>query len=165
MAGEQELAFCVTDPKLLRAEHSLQIIYGGDERTRTKLLEKLDPKKLVQLPADQRKALGIPELEGLRIESADAGGTIRGRAKLSEGSVRLAAKGTGAKLKPLGSAVKLAADGSFAVEAGPLPEGTTHVVALLLTGDPKQDVNVATLDLNALPKDVEVLDRKDVGGR
>jgi hypothetical protein len=39
------------------------------------------------------------------------------------------------------------------------------VVALLLTGDPKQDVNVTTLDLNALPKDVEVLDRKDVGGR
>ena len=162
-AGEQELAFCVVDPKLLRAERSLELIYGRDERTRTKIAEKLDPKKLVQLPQDQRTALGIPELEGLRLATADAGGRISGRAKLSEGAVRLAARLGGEKLAPLGGAVALGKDGEFSVEAGPLPAGTTQVIALLLTGDGKQDL--AKLDLTALPKEVEVLDRKAVAGR
>lgn len=49
--GESEaLLFCVTDPALLRSERTMTLIYGEDERTRTQLLERLDPETLVRFP-------------------------------------------------------------------------------------------------------------------
>ena len=161
VAGEQEIAYDVVDPTLLRAERTLQMIYGGDERTRTKLLERLDPEKLVKLPEDQRKELGIADLEGVQLQGVDAAGRVSGRGRLSpsSGTVRLAARGEKGGLTLLAAKVALGADGSFAVDAGRLPAGTTHVVALLFTAD----VALAGAEAGKLPKGIELLDSKPVG--
>jgi len=158
------LAFIVVDPTLLRAERELTVIYGTDERTRTKLLERMDPEKLVRLPAAERAALKMPELEGVTLAAPAADGRIAGQGRLDGGRLVLAARLDDGKLVPLARDVKLDAQGRFAVEAGALPAKATHVVALRLAeaGEP-----AAPLELAALPKGVELLDSKPIrrGGR
>ena len=167
LADGQELVFEVIDPNLLRAERELQVIYGRDERTRTKLLERLDPEKLVKLPEPQRKDSGIPELEGLTLRSVDVSGRISGVARITSGedakdlNLRLAARLESGRLQLLDGTVKLpvGGQGAFTADVGSLPAGTTHVVALRVTGD----AALAGADLAALPKGVELLDSKPVG--
>lgn len=159
VVGEQSLAYNVFDPTLFRSEHVLQVIYGNDERTRTKLLERMDPERLVRLPDDQRKALGMPELEGVTLTQVDAAGRIAGRGRVSGGAVRLAARTKDGMVALLAKTVAMAPDGSFAVDAGPLPKETTHVYALLVPAG----VEFTTADATKLPKGVELLDAKPVG--
>ena len=161
LPAEQELVFNVVDPTLLRSEHMLQVIYGRDERTRTKLLERLDPEKLVKLPAAERRALGLPELEGLTLDSVARSGQVRGHARLSSGTVRLAARLGNGTLQLLDTPVTIGAGGTFSVEAGALPAAATHLVALLVTDEAK----LGALDLSKLPKGVELLDSKPIGSK
>lgn len=160
--GVEELVYQVVDPKLLRAEHNLQLIYGKDERTRTKLLERLDPEKLVKLPDAERQALALPDLEGVTLTAVGADGKIAGRGRVSEGTIRLAARLDSGTLQLLKGDVKLDAQGNFAVDVGPLPKGTGFV-GLLLFVAPNVTLDVA--DFGTLPKGVELLDAKPVGTR
>jgi hypothetical protein len=157
--GREALVFLCVEPKLLRAERSLQVIYGNDERTRTRLIERLDPETLIRLPQAQRAELGIPELEGVTIETALADGAIAGRGRVSGGELRLAARLKNGRLEPLRAAVALDGHGRFAAQAGALPEGTTHVALLLVTGDGE----LRGASLHELPDGVELLDSKPVG--
>ena len=145
----------ISHPAILRAERVVQLIYGTDERTRTRLLARLDPEKLERLPEAERRALGIPELEFLVLEP-QAGGRVRGRAHLDSGRVRLAARRGDGKLELCSAAVPLAADGTFEVPIESLPTGTTHLFALL----EKEQPLPAVLDQEHLPEGVEVLDAK-----
>lgn len=157
--GETEsLRFCVTDPTLLRAERELTVIYGEDERTRTRLLERLDPEKLVRLPAAERAALALPELEGLTLQTVTAAGKVTGIGHVSGGKVTLAARLDDGRLAPLPVTVAFDADGKFSLDVGALPERATHLVALLLAGGELR----AGVELANLPKGVELLDSKPI---
>jgi hypothetical protein len=157
--GSSALAYSFFDPKLLRGEHVLQVIYGKDERTRTKLLERLDPERLVRLPEAQRRELGMPELEGLTLKAVGADGHVEGAGRLGEGEIRIAARlGSGA-FRAMPGTVKLGAEGRFALDAGAWPKGTTHAAALLVPAG----VDLGSGELAALPKRVELLDMKPLG--
>ena len=153
------LAFWVVDPTLLRAERELTVIYGTDERTRTKLLERMDPEKLVRLPAEERAALKMPELEGVTLQEPGADGRIAGQGRLVGGRLFVAARLEDGKLVPLARDVKLDAEGRFTVAAGALPAKATHVVALRL---PEGGEIAAPVELAALPKGIELLDSKPI---
>lgn len=159
--GVQALAYAVFDPTLLRSEHVLQVIYGTDERTRTRMLERLDPEKLIRLPDAERKGLAFPELEGVTLEGVAADGRVTGRGRLAAGEARLAARFGNGQFRVLATPpIAFAADGAFAVDAGELPKETTHVAALYFakgTTPPSGGL------LAALPKGVELLDMKPLG--
>jgi hypothetical protein len=157
--GVEELVFQVVDPKLLRSEHNLQLIYGKDERTRTKLLERLDPEKLTRLPDSERRTLAIPDLEGVTLLAVGTDGKVAGRGHVSEGTIRLVARLANGSLQLLKGDVALDPQGRFAVDAGPLPNGTAQVGALLFLQNAALDV----ADFTTLPKGVELLDAKPVG--
>ena len=158
--GANALSYVLLDPALLRSEHVMQVIYGKDERTRTRMLERLDPEKLIRLPDSERQGLAFPELEGVTLQSVAADGRVAGRGRLASGEARLAARTADGRFRVLATPVKLAADGSFAVEAGELGKETTHVAALWAapgTALPAEGL------LSALPKGVELLDLKPLG--
>ncbi len=158
--GANALSYAFFDSTLLRSEHVLQVIYGKDERTRTKLLERLDPEKLIRLPDAERKGLAFPELEGVTLEGVAADGRVTGRGRLAAGEARLAARFGNGRFRVLATPIAFAADGAFAVDAGDLPKETTHVAALYFakgTTPPAEGV------LAALPKGVELLDMKPLG--
>ncbi len=157
-ADGDALLFCVTDPALLRAERDLTVIYGTDERTRTRLIERLDPERLVKLPAAERLAAGLPELEGVTLTAVGADGRVTGQGRIDGGRIALAARLDDGKLQPLVKEITLDATGKFAVAVGPLPARATHVVALLVRGE----MPAAGVELAALPKEVEVLDSKPI---
>ena len=153
------LVYSFFDPALLRSEHVLQVIYGTDERTRTKLLERLDPERLVKLPEAQRRALGFPELEGFVVTTAGLSGHVEGSGRLESGTIRVAARGETGSFRAMAAGVKLGADGRFAVDVGAWPKGTTHVAMLLVPAG----VQLAEGELANLPKGVELLDKKPLG--
>lgn len=157
--GSNALAYAFFDPTLLRSEHVLQVIYGNDERTRTRLLERFDPERLVRLPDAARKGLAFPELEGVTLQSVAADGKVAGRGRLASGEARLAARLSDGKFRVLAAPVKFGSDGSFAVDAGTLPKETTHVAALYF---PKGTAAAEGL-LATLPPHVELLDMKPLG--
>ncbi|MBL8842754.1 MAG: hypothetical protein JNL90_14640 [Planctomycetes bacterium] len=165
-ADGESLLFCVTDPALLRAERDLTVIYGTDERTRTRLIERLDPERLVKLPAAERAASGLPELEGVTLTAVGADGRIAGRGRLAAGRIALVVRLDDGKLVPLATEVALDAQGRFAVAAGPLPARASHVAALLLTGERAAAAagaaTLAGVELAALPKGIELLDSKAI---
>jgi len=161
LAGEQELAFIVVEPRLLRAEHALEVIYGRDERTRTRLFEPLDPEKLVKLPEAQRKALGIPDLEGVTITRAGRDGLVEGRGRLDGGRIQLALRLTDDSLKVVLGPVKLGADGAFSTRV----VGVTDEVRQIWVLHAAPEVSLDPGPLRELPKGVEVLDRKPVAAK
>jgi hypothetical protein len=158
---EEELLFNVVDPVLLRAERALEVIYGRDERTRTKLLEPLDPEKLVRLPEDQRRALGLPELEGVTITLADRSGVVAGRGRLEPRRFQLALGLGDGSFKVVLEPVVLGPDGTFTTRVVGITSEVTHVYALL--AGPGVPLPPGTM--RGLPKGVEILDRKPVGTR
>ncbi len=159
--GESEaLLFCVTDPALLRSERSLTLIYGEDERTRTQLLERLDPETLVRLPEADRRELSLPELEGFTLKSVRADGRIGGSGRLVDGLVLLASGFEDGRLQALADALALDKEGRLAKELGVLPERATHVVALRVApGAPGLPPGTR---LTGLPKGFELLDSKPI---
>jgi hypothetical protein len=162
--GESEaLLFCVTDPALLRSERTMTLIYGEDERTRTQLLERLDPESLVRLPDGERRDLALPELEHFTLRTVRADGRIGGSGALAAGRVLLAARFEDGRLQALLVPQALDRDGRLAVELGALPERATRVVALLVGSE--AFVLPADLRLTGLPKDVELLDSKPIARR
>ena len=166
MGDEEALVFHCFDPKLLRAEHRLEVIYGRDERTRTALLERLDPERLTPLPAPTRKALGMPTLESGTIATALPTGRVAGSATVSEGTLRLALRTDAGRLVLADVAPTLGTDGRFTAELGALSAGTTHVALLLFTRAASVKLGDATL--SSLPAGVELLDAKPIavrGGR
>jgi hypothetical protein len=157
--GANALSFAFFDPTLLRSEHVMQVIYNTDERTRTKMFERLDPEKLIRLPDAERKGLAFPELEGVTLQTVAAAGHVAGRGRLASGEARLAARLANGQYRVLAVPVKFAADGTFAVDVGPLPKETTHVAALYFAKGTTPVEGV----LAALPKGVELLDMKPLG--
>jgi len=159
--GFATLSYAFFDPALLRSEHVMQVIYNTDERTRTKMLERLDPEKLIRLPDAERKGLAFPELEGVTLEGVAAGGRVTGHGRLAAGEARLAARLGNGQFRVLATPpIAFAADGAFAVDAGELPKETTHVAALYIA---KGTTAPAGGMLAALPKGVELLDMKPLG--
>jgi hypothetical protein len=154
------LVYSFFDPALLRSEHVLQVIYGKDERTRTKLLERLDPEKLVRLPDAQRQALGMPELESFTLKTVTADGHVEGDWRLvGNFTVTIAARLESGTLHVMTGTEKLEEMHRFTADVGPFPKGTTHVVALLVPAG----VPLVRGDLSALPKGIELLDSKPIG--
>jgi hypothetical protein len=154
------LVFSFFDPALLRSEHVLQVIYGKDERTRTKLLERLDPEKLVRLPDAQRQALGMPELESFTLKTVTADGHVEADWRL-HGSVNvvIAARLESGALHVMAGTSKLEeSTHRYVVDVGAFPNGTTYAVALLQP----EGVRLSG-DLADLPKGVELLDSKPIG--
>src|SRR5262245_36775800 len=155
------LVYSFFDPALLRSEHAMQVIYGKDERTRTKLLERLDPERLVRLPEDQRRALGMPELESFTLKSVAADGHVAGDWRLAGNvTVAIAARLESGALRVMPGTAKLEELHRFTADVGPFPKGTTHVVALR-----EPEGVVLRGDLSELPKGVELLDSKPIGTR
>lgn len=155
------LVYSFFDPALLRSEHALQVIYGKDERTRTKLLERLDPERLVRLPDEQRRALGMPELESFTLKTVTADGHVEGDWRLNGPvTVAIAARLESGALHVMPGTPKLDDARRYTVDVGPFPKGTTHAVAL------RQPEGVALKgDLAELPKGIELLDSKPIGTR
>lgn len=153
------LVFSFFDPALLRSEHQLQVIYGKDERTRTKLLERLDPEKLVRLPDAQRQALGMPELESFTLKTVTADGHVEGDWRLNGPvTVAIAARLESGALRVMPGTAKLEELHRFIADVGAFPKGTTYAVAL------RQPEGVRLSgDLAELPKGVELLDSKPIG--
>ena len=152
------LVYSFFDPSLLRSEHALQVIYGKDERTRTKLLERLDPERLVRLPDAQRRALGMPELESFTLKTVTADGHVEGDDRLlGNVSIAIAARLESGALRVLAGAQKIDAH-RFSADVGPFPKGTTFVVALRVP----EGASVKG-DLADLPKGIELLDSKPIG--
>ena len=153
------LVYSFFDPSLLRAEHGLQVIYGKDERTRTKLIERLDPERLVRLPEAQRRALGMPELESFTLKAVTAEGHVEGDDRLT-GNVTsaLAARLESGVLRVMAGAQKIDDAHRFTADVGPFPKGTTYVVALRVP-----EGAAVKGDLADLPKGVELLDSKPIG--
>jgi hypothetical protein len=161
LVDEQELVFNVVDPALLRSERNLTVMYGKDERTRTKMLERLDPERLVKLPDAERRALGIPELEGLTISQVGADGSIEGRGRLTSGRVVLALRRSDGRIVPAVGPVALRPDGTFATRVVGITPEVTHVAALLVT----EGAETPRHPFEKLPKGIELLDSKPVGAK
>lgn len=159
--GTDALVYMTVDAKLLRGEHVMQVIYGNDERTRTKLLERFDPERLVRLPDAERRDLALPELEGVTIRAAGLNGHVEGAGRIGAGELRLAARLDNGSFRLLAGTVALDGAGKFAADVGTWPKSTTHVALLLVPSGSK----LGDADLPALPKGIELLDMKPVGAK
>jgi len=160
---EQSCTNCMVytfyDPKVLRSEHRVQLIYGDDERTRSRMAAPFDPERLERLPEAVRRANGLPELEFLTIEPVKAGEhrltaiyrfdsptSVRWAFRLADGSWQL------------GPQRSLEERGRLDLD---LPAGTKEVAALR-PPEPSSEALKLT-DLRLLPKGWEIIDHKPVG--